>query len=139
MHYGLFRADYVTGRLKELIIIRGQNHYPHDIEATALNAHEALRPAGAAAFSLDTEEGEGLGLLLEIERGYFDVDLALVENAVRDAVSRQHQLQVAKMVFVRPGGVPKTSSGKIQRLLARQKLQSGDLPLIGSPAAEAIV
>jgi acyl-CoA synthetase (AMP-forming)/AMP-acid ligase II len=121
---------YVTGRLKDLIIIRGQNHYPHDIEATINGIHPALRAHGAAAFSIEHEDGEQLGLVLELERNALESDLLQIAALVRDAVSRQHQLQVDRLAFVLPGSIPKTSSGKIQRYLTRQRLLQGELPLI---------
>ncbi len=121
---------YVTGRLKDLIIIRGQNHYPHDIEATIDGIHPALRTHGVAAFGIEHEDGEQLGLVLELERNILESDLAHITALVRDAVSRQHQLQIDRLAFVRPGGIPKTSSGKIQRYLTRQRLLQGELPLI---------
>jgi acyl-CoA synthetase (AMP-forming)/AMP-acid ligase II len=128
---------YVTGRIKDLIIIHGQNHYPHDVEATVEGIHPALRAHGAVAFGVDSGNGEQLVLILEIERGYLNVDFAPVEVAVRDAVSRQHQLHVERIVFIRPGGLPRTSSGKLQRRLTRQRLQSGELPvLLAELAAE---
>ena len=122
---------YVTGRIKDLIIIRGQNHYPQDIESTVAGVHPALRMHGAAAFSIDQAEGEQLGLVLELERNALEIDLAPVAAAVRDAVSRQHQLQIDRLAFVRPGGIPRTSSGKIQRYLTRQHLLQGALPVVG--------
>lgn len=128
---------YITGRIKDLIIIRGQNHYPHDIEATASACHPALRVGGSAAFSLETAEGEALGVVQEIERGHFDDDMAVLEAAIRDAVSRLHQLDIARLALVRPGTVPKTSSGKVKRLLCRQMLLDNELALLNPPAPES--
>ncbi len=121
---------YVTGRIKDLIIIRGQNHYPHDIEATVAGIHAALRPHGAVAFSMEHEDGEQLALVLELERNALENELGQVAALVREAVSRQHQLQIDHLAFVRPGGIPKTSSGKIQRYLTRQRLLQRELPVI---------
>lgn len=120
---------YVTGRLKDLIIIGGQNHYPHDIEATIDGMHPALRPHGVAAFSIEHPAGEQLGIVLELERNALSSDVASIAALVRDLVSRRHQLQVDRLAFVRPGGIPRTSSGKIQRYLTRQRLLQGELPL----------
>lgn len=121
---------YVVGRLKELIIIHGQNHYPHDIEATAAGIHPALRAYGAAAFSVEHEDCEQLALVLELERNALESDLAQIAALVREAVSRQHQLQIGRLAFVRPGGIPRTSSGKIQRYLTRKRLLQGKLPIV---------
>ena len=127
---------YVTGRIKDLIVIRGQNHHPQDIEATALASHPALlRPLGAAAFGIDTADGEALGLVLELDRGWRASDLEAVRLAVLEAVSREHQLQVATLVLVRPHAIPKTSSGKVQRSLTRQRWRAGELDALGDEVA----
>ncbi|NML17999.1 fatty acyl-AMP ligase [Azohydromonas sp. G-1-1-14] len=127
----------VTGRIKDLIIIRGSNHYPHDIEATALAAHPALRPNGAAAFALETADGEGLGLVLEMDRGTDAEDRAQARTAVLDAVSRDHQLQVAQLVFVKANSIPKTSSGKVQRGRTRERLLAGELIVLNEEEVAA--
>ncbi len=128
MHRGRL---YITGRTKDLIIIRGQNHYPHDIEATAQRSHPAIRPGGVAAFALEVDDAESLALVIEIDRGWSDEDagngLDAVVQAVREAVSRQHQLQVERIALTRANSIPKTSSGKVQRYLARQHLLTGKI------------
>jgi acyl-CoA synthetase (AMP-forming)/AMP-acid ligase II len=121
---------YVTGRLKDLIIVRGQNHYPHDIEATIDGIHPALRAHGGAAFGVEHEGCEQLAVVLELERNVPAGDVAGIAALVRDVVSRQHQLHIDRLAFVRPGGIPRTSSGKVQRYLTRQRLLQGALPFI---------
>ena len=121
---------YVTGRIKDLIVIRGQNHYPQDIEASALAAHPAIRPHGAAAFAIDGVDGEGLGLVIELDRNWQASDLGAATLAVREAIARGHQLQPSSLVFVRTNSIPKTSSGKVQRLLARARLLAGDFDIL---------
>jgi acyl-CoA synthetase (AMP-forming)/AMP-acid ligase II len=116
---------YVTGRIKDLIVIRGHNHYPQDIEATVQLAHEAVKAHGVAAFALDTEDGESIGLVIELERGKFQGDTREIEAAIRNAISLAHQLTPASINFVKANRIPKTSSGKIQRLLARDMLLDG--------------
>jgi acyl-CoA synthetase (AMP-forming)/AMP-acid ligase II len=134
---------YITGRTKDLIIIRGHNHYPHDIEATVLLAHPAIRPGGAAAFAMDADAdgAEALGLVVEIDRGWNgeggEAGLEAVAQAVRDAVSRQHQLQIERLAFVRANSIPKTSSGKVQRYLARQHLLTGKMTEIDKDVLDA--
>lgn len=116
---------YVTGRIKDLIVIRGHNHYPQDIEATVQLAHAAVKAHGVAAFSLETEEGESIGLVVELERGKFQGETSEIEAAIRNAMSQAHQLAPASITFVKPNRIPKTSSGKIQRLQARDMLLDG--------------
>lgn len=121
---------YITGRIKDLIVIRGHNHYPQDIEATALAAHPAIRPHGAAAFAIEDGEGEGLGLVIELNRNWQPADLVEAELRVREALSNEHQLQPAALVFVRTNSIPKTSSGKIQRLQTRSRLLAGGFDIL---------
>jgi acyl-CoA synthetase (AMP-forming)/AMP-acid ligase II len=122
---------YVTGRIKDLIVIRGHNHYPHDIEATIQLAHHSIRPQGVAAFSFDTEEGESLGLVVELDRGWVPEDITAAEAAIRHHLSLEHQLTPASLTFVRANTIPKTSSGKTQRLLTRELLLKGKIvPLL---------
>lgn len=118
---------YVTGRIKDMILIRGHNYYPHDIEATALAAHPVIRAQGAAAFAIDTADGEGLGLVVEMDRGWQPQHIQEATTAVRNAISLDHQLQISELVFVRPNSIPKTSSGKVQRFLTRSRLIAKEL------------
>jgi amino acid adenylation domain-containing protein/FkbH-like protein len=109
---------FVTGRLKDLIIIRGLNHYPQDIELTVERCHRALRSAGGAAFSVEVAGEERLVIVQEVEhRQRPDFD-ALVET-IKQCVAEEHEAQVYAVLLVKAGGVPKTSSGKIQRHACR--------------------
>lgn len=118
---------YVVGRHKDLVIIRGRNHYPQDIELTAASAHPALRPGGGAAFSVPRGGEERLVVVQEIRREYRrDADPAEVAGAVRAAVAREHDVSLAELVLTLPGRLRKTSSGKIMRADARRRfLTSG--------------
>lgn len=120
---------YVTGRIKDLIIVDGRNHYPQDIEVTAQEAHPAVRPDHVAAFALTGEETERLVVVAERNRrvplGRLDVDE--VESAVRAAVNVEHEMSVHAFVLIEPGGVSRTSSGKIARAATRQRYLDGDL------------
>jgi len=119
---------FVTGRLKDLIILRGRNHYPQDLELTAERSHPALRPGSGAAFSLDVEGEERLVIVHEVERrAEGSTDLGEVGAAVRRAVTGEHEVPVHEVVLVRAGTVPKTSSGKLQRRLCRAFYQEGRL------------
>ncbi len=117
---------FVTGRLKDLIIIRGLNHYPQDIEATAERAHPRVRPANGAAFACEIEGVERLILVQEIERGQAD-SLQEVVDAIRKAVAAEHELNLDAVVLMKAGSIPKTSSGKIQRHACRQEFLQGNL------------
>ncbi|MFI0406412.1 fatty acyl-AMP ligase [Actinomadura sp. 3N508] len=120
---------YVTGRIKDLIIVDGRNHYPQDIEVTTQEAHPAVRPDHVAAFALPGEETERLVVVAERNRrvplGRLDVDE--VETAVRGAINVQHEMSVHEFVLVEPGGVSRTSSGKIARAATRRRYLDGDL------------
>ena len=122
---------FVTGRLKELIIIRGNNHYPQDIEATVVNSHSALQPNGSAAFAVEVKGQEKLVVVQEVKRSYLrqlDVEKAL--GNIRQAVSMQHDLQVYTTVLVKPGSIAKTSSGKIRRYACRSDFITGKLDIV---------
>jgi acyl-CoA synthetase (AMP-forming)/AMP-acid ligase II len=107
---------FVTGRLKDLIVIRGRNHYPEDIELTVQQAHAALQPAASAAFSLDVQGEERLIVMAELQRRHLSkVEEAEVERAVMRAVSEKHELEIHAVVLLPLGTIPKTTSGKLQR------------------------
>jgi amino acid adenylation domain-containing protein len=134
-----FLADgelYVTGRLKDLIILRGRNHYPQDLELTAESSHADLRPGGGAAFSIEAAGEERLVIVHEIERRR-RADFEAVAEAVRRAVAAEHEVQVHEVVLIRQGGLPKTSSGKVQRRLCKQLYLANELPVVGRSALAA--
>jgi acyl-CoA synthetase (AMP-forming)/AMP-acid ligase II len=119
---------YVTGRIKDVIIIRGRNHYPQDIELTVAQSHPALRPGHGAAFGLEVKGQERLVVVQEVRRSHLrSVDIDEVVGNIREAVSEQHEIQVYDAVLVRPGTIPKTSSGKIQRSVCRLRFLDGTL------------
>jgi acyl-CoA synthetase (AMP-forming)/AMP-acid ligase II/acyl carrier protein len=129
---------FVTGRIKDLIILRGRNLYPQDVELAAERSHPDLRPGGGAAFSVevfsvDMAGEERLVVVHEVERrrrqGFEEV-----AEAVRRAVAAEHEAQVWEVVLIRQGGLPKTSSGKVQRRLCRELYLSGGLPVVSRSA-----
>ncbi|MFS0518990.1 AMP-binding protein [Nostoc sp. UIC 10607] len=123
---------FVTGRIKDMIIIRGQNHYPQDIELTVQKSHSALRPNCSAAFSVDIEGVERLVIVQDVERSYLrQLDVDEVVRAIRQAVSEQHELQVYAVVLLKTASIPKTSSGKIQRHACRDGFLNGSLDVVG--------
>ncbi len=122
---------YITGRIKDLIIIRGTNHYPQDIEWTVQQLNSALRPDYGAAFSIIDDGEEKLVVVQEVERQH-QLTLAADEILadIRQAISEVHELQVSAIALVRSGNVLKTSSGKIQRRACRDNFLAGKLEVI---------
>ncbi|MBM2843409.1 MAG: putative fatty-acid--CoA ligase fadD21 [Anaerolineales bacterium] len=110
---------FVTGRLKDLVIVHGCNHYPQDIEATAEKSHPGVRAGSGAAFTVEEgSEQQKLVIILELGR-HQQAEAAQVIGAIRRDVAREHELVVDSIVLVRTGSIPKTSSGKIQRHACR--------------------
>nr|UXE44882.1 putative fatty-acid--CoA ligase FadD21 [uncultured bacterium] len=117
---------FVTGRWKDLIIVRGRNHYPQDIENTVVGSSPAIRPGTCAAFSIDSDTDEKLVLVLEMPRPRPE-RLDVLAGDIRQAVVDAHELQVSTIVLVRPGAIPRTSSGKARRLECRTQYMAGAL------------
>jgi acyl-CoA synthetase (AMP-forming)/AMP-acid ligase II/aryl carrier-like protein len=123
---------WISGRAKDVLVIRGRNHYPQDIEATVEAAAPAIRPGCVAAFL----DGERLVVVAETRDDTADPSIVW---AVRAAVSRRHGLS-AEVVLVRRNKIPKTSSGKIRRRACREAFEAGQLkPLSSSGASDAEV
>jgi thioester reductase-like protein len=123
---------FIPGRLKEMIIVRGHNHYPQDIEATVERCHPAVRPFGTAAFSVEVDDEERLGVAVELDPRVDASDAGQIIAAVRGAVAREHQLQVHAVLLVAAGALPRTASNKIQRHAVRDGYLHGSLPLAAS-------
>jgi acyl transferase domain-containing protein/acyl carrier protein len=121
---------FITGRLKDLIIIRGSNHYPQDIEKTVEASHAALRLNGSAAFSIEADGEERLVIVQEIERTALSSNLNEVVTAIREAIAIQHEIQVYAVILIKPGNLPKTSSGKVQRRGSRESYLDGSLSVV---------
>ncbi len=122
---------FVTGRLKDLIIIGGCNHYPQDIELTVEQSHPALRTGCGAVFSIDVDGEERLVVVQEVERRYYrNLDIDEVVGAIRQAVAENHELRVSAVALVKPWSIPKTSSGKIQRHACRTRFLAGSLDVL---------
>ncbi len=141
---------FVTGRLKDLIIIGGRNLYPHDIELTVEQSHAAVRPGCCVAFSVDVADEERLIIAAEVERRYqpelrqlngesrdnshasnqngrSPADLDAVSRAIRRAVAEEHDVRVHAVVLLKAGSIPKTPSGKVQRRVCEARFRDGTL------------
>ena len=118
---------YVTGRIKDLIIIRGRNLYPHDIEAAAQAAHPG---AGAGAtFAVETPDGEGLVVVCEVEREHRRAADEVVQT-VRVAVANEFDVTPEAVVLIKPGRLPRTSSGKVRRRATKAAFEAGELDVV---------
>jgi len=122
-------ALFVTGRLKDLIIIRGQNCYPHDIESTIQRRSSALRQNCGAAFSIEVDGQERLVIVQEVEtRRTQDIDEVIA--LIRQSVAEEHQLQLHAVTLIKTGSLPRTSSGKIRRHACRNQFLEGLLKVV---------
>ena len=133
----LDRELFVTGRIKDLIIMRGRNHYPQDIELTAQESHIALQAHCGAAFSVEVEGQERVVIAFELKRRYRKADVEEIATAIRAAIAEVHELEVYAVVLIRPARMPKTTSGKVQRYACRKAFLEGTLPVIGSSIRDA--
>ncbi|HEX6289049.1 MAG TPA: amino acid adenylation domain-containing protein, partial [Herpetosiphonaceae bacterium] len=120
---------FVTGRIKDLIIIRGQNYYPQDIEQTVGLSHPVLRPNAGAAFSIEVDGQERLVVVQEVERQARGTPPDELVAAIRRSVVEHHDLHVHAVALLKTGQIPKTSSGKIQRFACRAAFLAGTLDL----------
>jgi natural product biosynthesis luciferase-like monooxygenase protein len=129
---------YVAGRLKDLIIIRGRNHHPNDIEATAIESHPAIEASGCAAFAVPCEDEERLVVLAELRRAArLAADVDAIAAAIKAAVLVRHEVSVHQVVLLQPGQLPKTSSGKVQRRASRVAFLEGSLRVVGPRRVQA--
>ena len=141
---------FVTGRLKDLIILSGRKLYPQDIELTAEQSHPALRPACCAVFAVDGLDEERLVIVAEVEPHYrpasrtspgreasahspgrLPLDVEAVVRAIRGAVAEQHDARAHTVVLLRAGRIPKTTSGKVQRHACKAGFLEGTLDRFG--------
>lgn len=122
---------FISSRMKDVVIIRGANHYPQDIEWTVQDAHPAMRPENGAAFSLVIEGEERLVIAQEVQRSHLkQLNQEDAFEAIRRVVSEQHEVQIYAILLLKAGSVPKTSSGKIQRSACRQGYLDNSLETI---------
>ena len=117
---------YITGRLKDILIIRGRNYYPQDIELSAEESHKYVRPGGVA-FSISKEKEEHLAIVCEIERKLEEEKLNEVLEAIESRIFEDHALNPYVISLVKPNSIPLTSSGKVMRSLSRKQYLEGKL------------
>lgn len=134
---------YITGRLKDVIIIHGRNYYPQDIEFHAEASHPALQSNASAAFSVDIDDEEKLVIVVEVQRPHMrELDVHAVCDAIREKISEEFELNVYAIQLLRAASILKTSSGKIQRRAIREGFLNRTLQVIGesvqdNPALES--
>ena len=117
---------YITGRLKNIIIIDGKNFYPHDIEKTVEQAHPSILPGGCAVFSIQNPENEGVVVVAEIQHRFF-VNPSEVVKAIRASVTEHHDLSIFDIKLTPTGRIPRTTSGKIRHFLCKENYLAGTL------------
>lgn len=118
---------FVTGRLKDLIIIRGRNVCPQDVEASVEHAHENVRPGCTAAFSIEKGDEEALVVVAEVKNGSSQQTLEEICREIIKTVLSEHQLKCEAIVLLRQKTIPKTTSGKIQRSASKAHFLAGTL------------
>ena len=128
---------FLTGRLKDLIIVRGRNYYPHDLEWSAQQAHPGLRRGYGAAFSIEGQTGERVVLVHEIEKHVPESDLADVVNCIRRVLAEEYELELHTVVLIKSGTIPRTSSGKIQRGACKAAFEAGQLAVVSVSALDS--
>lgn len=112
---------FITGRLKEMLVIRGRNYYPQDIEKTILNAHSALKLGGGAVFSGEGVANDKLVIIHEIKRKYVrHLDGVEILRCLQTVVSQEYGLNIDDLVLIKPNSLKKTSSGKTKRYLMKK-------------------
>lgn len=118
---------YVTGRIKDLVIIRGRNYYPQDIEYTVQNAHPSLETASCAAVAVEKDEEERLVIIQEVDRKTKEDEWDVIARAISHKVLEDHDIIPSAVSLIRSNTMPLTSSGKVQRHASRKMFLSGEL------------
>jgi acyl-CoA synthetase (AMP-forming)/AMP-acid ligase II len=128
---------FVTGRIKDLIILQGRNLYPQDIELTAQRAHPEVKPGACTAFSLDIDAEERLIILAEVSA--HAPDRQQIAQAIRAAISEEFGVPVHTVCLLPPKAIPKTSSGKLQRRACRNSFAAGEFQTFAISALQGDV
>jgi len=126
---------FVTGRLKDVIILQGAKYYPQDIEASIQTMISAVRPEGVATVGVTSPTGEKVVVVAELQREMLrSADLKSVANSIRRVVSEDHGLALQDVLLIRPGTLPRTTSGKIQRRLCGELYLSQEFQICHTAA-----
>ncbi len=121
---------FITGRLKDLVIIHGRNFYPQDIEEVVEESHPSLRKSCSSAFSIEYNGKERLAVVAELRRSILPHDTAKILEAIVASLSREFEIQPVRITLVKTGSIIKTSSGKIMRRANRESLLHGNFAVI---------
>lgn len=134
---------FIMGRLKDLIIINGTNHYPHDIERSVETCHPAIRQGSCAAVSIAGTHQEELAVVVEINKNCPESELDAIISAIKQIILQDHSLSVHQIALINERSLPKTTSGKIRRRLIQSQLMDKQLVtkllwVMETPVAEEI-
>jgi FkbH-like protein len=127
---------FITGRLKDLIIIRGLNYYPQDIESIVERCHPACRIHSGAAFAIEVNGEEGIVVMQEVDLQHW-LDLNNLIETIRQEIAKHFELQIHSVVLVKAGQLSRTSSGKIRRRACKQSFLAGNLVILASDTLRA--
>ncbi|MDJ0650824.1 MAG: fatty acyl-AMP ligase [Xenococcaceae cyanobacterium MO_188.B19] len=123
---------YITGRLKDVLMLWGLTHYPHHIEETVEKSYEGIAPNSSAAFSITVNGEEKLAIATEVKRSYRKhINIDDVVETMRWKVFDEHFADIHAIAFLSPGSLPKTSSGKVRRNFCKQQFLAGELNILG--------
>ncbi|MBW9074880.1 AMP-binding protein, partial [Agrobacterium deltaense] len=120
---------FVVGRIKDLIVINGQNIYPHDIEELLESSHVAIKAGTTSAFATEIDNAERVTVVCEVEQKW-KAHFEEIVQVLRKSLVDDHAIILHSIAFVQKGALPKTTSGKVRRAATRQAFQSGELPTI---------
>jgi acyl-CoA synthetase (AMP-forming)/AMP-acid ligase II/esterase/lipase/acyl carrier protein len=118
---------FVCGRLKNMIIIHGQNYYPHDIELAVASSDKSIRTGCVVAYATAKAGVEGLAVVVEVQKNILEEDCPLIANNIQKMIARQFQLAVREIFLVPARAIPKTTSGKLQRIKCAELLENGSI------------
>lgn len=127
---------FIAGRLKDLVIMRGRNLYPQDIELIVKHSHPALSRGSGAVFSIDVAGAERLVVIYELNRQHKQYDTQEIIKEIRRTVTREYEVEVHAVALLKTGSILKTSSGKIQRWANRQAFLEGTLDIVSQWSAD---